>query len=114
MHYEKFQDGTVKCIEDEIPFEIPEGWAWCHYSDVIELYSEQGLTPDRYNDTGEGIPYITGARNLEHGKVIINRWTITPTTHASDELKKDKHHQRKISFTALVFLYYIIVIKTPT
>ncbi|MCI7523589.1 restriction endonuclease subunit S [Roseburia hominis] len=28
MHYEKFQDGTVKCIEDEIPFELPEGWAW--------------------------------------------------------------------------------------
>ena len=83
MHYEKFQDGTVKCIEDEIPFELPEGWAWCHYSNVIELYSGQDLTPDRYNDTGEGIPYITGASNLEHGKVIINRWTITPTTHAT-------------------------------
>ena len=25
LHYEKFQDGTVKCIEDEIPFEVPEG-----------------------------------------------------------------------------------------
>ena len=83
MHYEKFADGSVKCIEDEIPFELPEGWAWCHYSDVIELYSGQDLTPDRYNDTGEGIPYITGASNLEHGKVIINRWTITPTTHAT-------------------------------
>ena len=83
LHYEKFQDGTVKCIEDEIPFEIPKGWAWCHYSDVIELYSGQDLTPDRYNDIGEGIPYITGASNLEHGKVIINRWTITPTTHAT-------------------------------
>ena len=83
LHYEKFQDGTMKCIEDEIPFELPEGWAWCHYSDVIELYSGQDLTSDRYNDTGEGIPYITGASNLEHGKVIINRWTITPTTHAT-------------------------------
>lgn len=28
MHYEKFVDGSVKCIEDEIPFELPEGWAW--------------------------------------------------------------------------------------
>ena len=28
MHYEKFHDGTVKCIEDEIPFELPEGWEW--------------------------------------------------------------------------------------
>ena len=25
LHYEKFADGTVKCIEDEIPFEVPEG-----------------------------------------------------------------------------------------
>ena len=24
LHYEKFQAGTVKCIEDEIPFELPE------------------------------------------------------------------------------------------
>ena len=34
LHYEKFQDGTVKCIEDEIPFEVPEGWAWCRFTSV--------------------------------------------------------------------------------
>ena len=28
LHYEKFADGTVKCIEDEIPFEIPDTWVW--------------------------------------------------------------------------------------
>lgn len=28
LHYEQFQDGTVKCIEDEIPFDVPDGWAW--------------------------------------------------------------------------------------
>lgn len=28
LHYEKFHDGSVKCIEDEIPFELPDGWAW--------------------------------------------------------------------------------------
>ena len=28
LHYEKFTDGSVKCIEDEIPFELPEGWQW--------------------------------------------------------------------------------------
>ena len=28
LHYEQFQDGTVKCIEDEIPFELPDGWTW--------------------------------------------------------------------------------------
>ena len=34
LHYEKFQDGTVKCIEDEIPFEVPEGWEWARFSAI--------------------------------------------------------------------------------
>ena len=34
LHYEKFQDGTVKCIEDEIPFELPVGWEWTRICNV--------------------------------------------------------------------------------
>ena len=34
LHYEKFADGKVKCIEDEIPFELPEGWCWTRFSTV--------------------------------------------------------------------------------
>ena len=83
LHYEKFSDGTVKCIEDEIPFDLPSGWIWCRLSQIIVLYSGQDLIPSRYNDEGRGIPYITGASNLENKRVIINRWTETPTTHAT-------------------------------
>lgn len=36
-HYEQFADGTVKDIEDEIPFKVPEGWAWCRLKEVCEL-----------------------------------------------------------------------------
>ncbi len=37
-HYEKFlATGEVKCIDDEIPFEIPEGWEWTRLGDVAEL-----------------------------------------------------------------------------
>ena len=36
-HYEQFADGTVKDIEDEIPFAVPEGWAWCRLKEVCEL-----------------------------------------------------------------------------
>ena len=35
LHYEKFQDGTVKCIEDEIPFELPEGWCWTRLGNLL-------------------------------------------------------------------------------
>ena len=34
LHYEKFADGSVKCIEDEIPFELPAGWAWARFSTI--------------------------------------------------------------------------------
>ena len=34
LHYEKFADGSVKCIEDEIPFELPDGWAWARFSTI--------------------------------------------------------------------------------
>ena len=37
-HYEKFlATGEVKCIDDEIPFEIPDGWEWTRLGDVAEL-----------------------------------------------------------------------------
>lgn len=83
MHYEKFADGTVKCIEDEIPFDVPEGWEWCRCRNIVDLFSGQDLEPQRYNSNGVGIPYITGASNLSGGHVIINRWTETPTTYAT-------------------------------
>ena len=36
-HYEKFADGTVKCIEDELPFEIPESWCWVKLGNLITI-----------------------------------------------------------------------------
>ena len=34
-HYEKFiLTGEVKCIDDEIPFELPKGWEWCRLGEV--------------------------------------------------------------------------------
>jgi len=43
LHYEKLQDGTVKCIEDEIPFELPEGWSWTRLGSLFSTIT--GSTP---------------------------------------------------------------------
>ena len=37
LHYEKFADGSVKCIEDEIPFDLPDGWAWSRIRDIASV-----------------------------------------------------------------------------
>ena len=67
LHYEKFQDGTVKCIEDEIPFEVPEGWAWTRLPVITTAISAGGDKPDIYeiNSTEDcNIPiYSNGIEN---------------------------------------------------
>ena len=78
LHYEKFSDGSVVCIEDEIPFDIPESWAWCRLSEIINLISGQDLQPSQYNDEGKGVLYITGASCIENEKLKKNRWTECP------------------------------------
>ena len=62
-------------MADEVSFDIPDSWEWVRLGTVIELQSGQDMTPDKYNDCGKGIPYITGASNIENGIVLINRWT---------------------------------------
>ena len=65
----------MRSLADEVPFDIPNSWEWVRLGTVIELQSGQDMTPDKYNDCGKGIPYITGASNIENGIVLINRWT---------------------------------------
>ena len=37
-YYEKFlATGEVKCIDEEIPFEIPSSWEWCRISSIFQL-----------------------------------------------------------------------------
>ena len=40
-------DGKKRCIADEVPFEIPEGWEWCRLGFIGEWGS--GATPSRTN-----------------------------------------------------------------
>ena len=47
LHYEKFQDGTIKCIEDEIPFEVPEGWAWARLRDICMMSAGKSKSTDQ-------------------------------------------------------------------
>ena len=76
-HYEKL-DGIERCINDEIPFEIPESWEWTRLGQIISLLSGTDFKPEEYNDKCNGIPYITGASSLSENGVLINRWTEMP------------------------------------
>lgn len=80
LHYEKFQDGTVKCIEDEIPFELPEGWEWIRLASILSLSSDKSIKVRQLTDEGEYPVYggngINGTYfdyNVEANTIIIGR-----------------------------------------
>ncbi|MDD4849340.1 MAG: restriction endonuclease subunit S [Gemmiger sp.] len=55
LHYEKFQDGSVKCIEEEIPFEVPEGWEWCRLRELFNVCSSKRVLQSEWKT--EGVPF---------------------------------------------------------
>ena len=80
LHYEKFPDGTVKCIEDEIPFELPEGWEWTRLESVFKLSSGKAIKVRQLEDDGEypvyggnGINGLYSMYNVESETIIIGR-----------------------------------------
>ena len=88
---EKFiKEGKIKkgkslppIYEDETSFDIPNNWKWVRLGELCELISGSDLKPEKYNDKGRGIPYITGASNInDDGSIIINRWVEEPNNIA--------------------------------
>ena len=55
-YYEKFADGKVVCIDEEIPFEIPSGWEWCRLNGICYLIEDcpHSTAPNE----GNGYPLV--------------------------------------------------------
>ena len=70
-YYEKFlATGEVKCIDDEIPFEIPQGWEWTRIGNIFNHTS--GKQQSSGNKNG-GMPqkFITTS-NLYWGYFVLD------------------------------------------
>ena len=55
--------------EDEIPFDIPEGWQWCRVSDISESYI--GLTY-KPSDVSEKGWIVLRSSNIQNGEIDYN------------------------------------------
>ncbi len=56
MHYEKFADGTVKCIEEEIPFDVPDAWSWSRLENCCCKEIKRGKSP-KYAENGSTLVF---------------------------------------------------------
>ncbi len=66
---------------DEVPFALPAKWRWVKFESVLELISGRDLTLAQISSTPDEVmtPYVTGASQIEHGAILINRWTAQPS-----------------------------------
>ena len=73
-YYEKFADGKVVCIDDEIPFEIPESWQWERWGNLSHSI-QYG-----YNAPAEESGDIRMVRisDIQNGEVL---WGTVPFCH---------------------------------
>ena len=80
---EHFADGSSKDITDEIPFEIPENWAWCRLGEIG--VSELGKTLNSNKDTGELTPYLC---SINIHWTCINLEEVKKTRFTKEEQRK--------------------------
>ena len=68
-YYEKV---GKKCVDitEEIPFEIPASWAWCHLNDIAE--SDLGKTMNKGQNSGELVPYLCSI-NVYWNKIDLSK-----------------------------------------
>ena len=76
-HYEKVSDGKPICIDDELPFELPDGWEWTRLSSVVTTFG--GKTPSMSNSTfweGGTVPWVT-SKDMKYRELFDSQMHVT-------------------------------------
>ena len=82
-YYEKMlATGEVKCIDEEIPFDVPVGWEWCRLGELISYQNGYAYTSSELNKECKGMPVIKSG-NLMTYEVVLkpnNDYVEKPST----------------------------------
>ena len=80
-YYEKIlATGEVKCIDEEVPFEIPQGWEWCRVNDLMKNITDGTHRSPTNTDNGEYM-YITAKNIKEDGISLANISFVSKDVH---------------------------------
>ena len=76
-YYEKYSDGSVKNIQDEIPFDLPVGWAWSRLK-TLSASIQYGVNDSAKTSGSHRLLRIT---DIQNGSV---NWNTVPYTTVND------------------------------
>ena len=71
-YYEKFiATEAVKCIDEEIPFEVPQGWEWCRLGSIVSICGGKRIPVGKHLTTNNtGHKYIRVADMKNHSTKV--------------------------------------------
>ena len=76
-HYEKL-DGVERCIDDKLPFEIPENWRWCRLGTIAAVLGGKRIPAGRkLTEFNTGHVYIR-VSDMTDGGVSTDRLLYVP------------------------------------
>lgn len=127
--YERIGKNEPVCIDEELPFEIPEKWEWVRVGQITILTNGYSFKPSDWNTTGLPIVRIQNLNNDSapfnyfsgeidekyylHGGELLFAWSGTPGTSFGAHVWSDtpavlNQHIFKLSFseTAVYKQYY--------
>ena len=82
--------GEVKCVDEEIPFEIPQEWEWCRFSSLYLSLTDGTHSTPKY--TLSGIPFIS-VKDMSSGVIdFSNTKYISKEEH---QKLSDRCHPQK-------------------
>ena len=82
-YYQKYTDGCEENISDEIPFDVPAGWAWCKLPEVCRKPITDGTHNSPPNSASGDFLYIT-AKNIKNLAICLDDATyISKEIHES-------------------------------
>lgn len=97
-----FKDGKIKkekllnpIFEDEIPFEIPQGWEWVKLNEIAFVTKLAGFEYTKFiaeNFVSKGIPLFKG-KNVQNGNLIYDFENYIPE-NLSDELYRSQLNKK--------------------
>ena len=85
----------MKCIDEEIPFEIPRGWKWARLSNITSILGDGIHGTPEFDATGT--VYFINGNNLSNGSIEIKAYTKKVS-----EQEAEKHKRLLNSTTVLV------------
>ena len=97
LHYEKFPDGSVKCIEEEIPFAIPQGWEWARIYNIAYFQGGYAYKSNKYIAKSNNLVVRIG--NVKNDKILTNVSPVFIDEQYAEETESYRILEDDILFT---------------